>query len=144
MTTGLHDSGEEYEQRVAGNDLSPVTSAELTLFNDSNDSLSDSSDVSAITEPSGGSFARQSAAFPGDLTLSFNGSNNFQNTLADQTFDTSDSSLTVDSYAVVINYQQTADGSAADHLYFTGGLNQSFDLSGIDELVVSGAALILD
>lgn len=142
MSFQLHDTGEQYLIRTAGNDITPVSSVDASLYNDSTDALSESNDVADITtEPAGGSFSRQSVSCPGDLTLQYDGSTDYQKVLADQTFDTSDSSQTVDGYFIVVNYQADADGSSTDHLYFTGGLDQSYDLSSVDQLTISGAAL---
>ncbi len=64
MTTGLHDTGEEYIVDVIfDGSTSRVTSAQMTLFNDSNDALSESSDVGNISEPQGSSYARQTVDF---------------------------------------------------------------------------------
>lgn len=128
--------------KTSGNDLTPVSSLELGVYNDSNDSLTDSSDIGDIsTQPSGAAYSTQTVSLPGDLTLQYNASNNYEKIFADQTYDTSDSTQTIDAYFAKINYQADGDGSATDHLYFTGILNQSFDLSGIDSFVVSGSGL---
>lgn len=37
----------------------------------------------------------------------------------------------------------TGDTSATDHLLFTGSLNQSYNLSDIDQFTLSGAGLTL-
>jgi len=149
MTTQLHDTGEEAIMRdFFEESLSKPTSVSVTLFNDSTDALSDGSDVSSVTtEPGGASFNRQSASFgTTDFTAEDNANANWQSVIADQTFDTSDSSQTVDAYAVYIRYQSndTGDSSAQNHLLFTGNLDQSYDLSGIDSFTLSGAGLAID
>jgi hypothetical protein len=147
MTTQLHDTGEEailddfFEES-----LSKPASVGIGLFNDSTDSLTDSSTYADITtEPSGGSYAQQSASFgTGDFTNSDSGGD-WQAVIADQTFDTSDSSQTVDSYYVTITFtsDDKSDTSSTEHLLFTGSLDQSYDLSNVDSFTLSGAGISL-
>lgn len=149
MTTQLHDTGEEAIIRdFFTESISKPASVSVTLFNDSTDALSDTSDTSDLTtEPGGSSFNRQTASFgTTDFTAEDNANGNWQAVIADQTFDTSDSSQTVDAYAVLISFQanDTGDGSAQTHLLFTGNLDQSYDLSGIDSFTLSGAGLAID
>lgn len=125
--------------------LTKPSSATIGLFNDSTDSLSDGSDEGDITtEPSGSAYARQSATFDGtDFTNSESGGD-WQTTIADQTFDTSDSSQDVDAYFIIVNYasEDASDGgTAADHLFWTGQLDQTYDLNSVDSLTLSGAGL---
>jgi hypothetical protein len=115
------------------------------LFNDTVDGLNDSSDIGGIsTEPSGAAYSRQSATFDSaDFTVQDNANSNWEAIIADQTFDTSDSSQDIDAYFVVINFQasDTGDGSANDHLYFTGPLDQLYDLNSVDQFTLQGAGL---
>lgn len=142
MTLQLHDMGEQYIIRSAGNDISPATGVDVSLFNDTTDALSGANDVADITtEPAGASFERQTASMPAGLTLQFDGSTNYQFVISDQVYDTSDSTQSVDAYFTVVSYQGDNDGSATDHLYFTGGLDQTYDLTSVDQLTISGAAL---
>lgn len=144
MTTGLHNTGEEYIVDVLfDGSISRVTSVDMTLFNDSTDSLSETSDLSAIsTEPAGGSFSRQTVNLnTTDVTNSKSGGD-YQSDFAKQTFDTSDSSQSVDSYAIIVNFDsdEAGDGGTpSDHLFFTGGLGGTSDLSQIDTFEVTNA-----
>jgi len=135
MAVNLHDFGEEFMQDLV------TTSSEtfdVGLYNDSTDSLSESSDVSDITtEPTGSNYSRQSQSASG-ITVDLSGSD-AKTDFPTQTFDTSDSSQTVDSYFVVVNFDSDEagdEGTASDHIYFTGSLSQSRDLSQIDTLDV--------
>lgn len=147
MTTQLHDTGEEaiLDDFFEGS-LTKPASVDIGLYNDGTDALTDSSDVGNITtEPAGSAYARQSAAFgTTDFTNQDNGGD-WESIIADQTFDTSDSTASVDAYFIVINFQSddTGDTSATDHLLFTGSLDQSYDLSNIDSFTLSGAGLSL-
>jgi hypothetical protein len=126
MAAILTDLGEEYVLETA---LNGVTLT-VGLYNDSTDAISDTDDLTAITtEPAGASYARQSDTF--SLTDS-SGDWQLDNDTK-LTFDTSDSSQTVDSYFIVANFQadDTGDGSATDHLICTGALPQSRDLSNV-------------
>jgi len=105
---------------------------DIGLYNDSTDSLSDTSDVSDITtEPAGSAYSRQSEAAT-DFTASLV-TDDIQIAGTTQTFDVSDSSQTVDSVFVVVNYASdivsSDGGTATDHLFYTNALDQSYDLS---------------
>ena len=147
MTTQLHDTGEEailddfFEQS-----LSKPASVDIGLYNDATDALADSSDVGNITtEPAGSAYARQSASFGTTDFTNQDNSGDWETIIADQTFDTSDSSQNVDAYFVVINFtsDDTGDTSATDHLLFTGSLDQEYNLNDIDSFTLSGAGLSL-
>ncbi len=124
-----------------------TASVDVGLYNDATDGLSDSSDVSAIsTEPSGGAYARQSASIGTDFTNQDNGGN-WESIVADQTYDTSNSSQSVDSYFVVVNFdsQDAGDGgTASDHLLFTGSLDQTYDLGSVDSFTLSGSGISIN
>lgn len=147
MTTQLHDTGEEailddfFEES-----LTKPASVTVGLYNDGTDALSDSSDVGAITtEPAGSAYARQSASFGTTDFTNQDNAGDWESIIADQTFDTSDSSQSVDAYFIVINFtsDDTGDTSATDHLLFTGSLDQTYDLSNVDSFTLSGAGLSL-
>src|SRR6056297_3168241 len=127
MTTGLHDTGEEYYQdELSGEQF------DVGLFDDSTDNLVDSSDVSDITtEPSDGNYTRQtgitfsSADENGDWTLT----NDSQ-----VSFDVTDTTGDVDSYFIVVNFDSDDagdSGTPADHLLATGSLSQSYALNNL-------------
>lgn len=147
MTTQLHDTGEEaiLDDFFEGSITKPA-SVSIGLFNDTTDALADSSDLAGITtEPAGAAYARQSASFgTTDFTTQDN-AGDWEAIIADQTFDTSDSSASVDAYFVVINFtsDDTGDTAATDHLLFTGSLDQTYDLSNVDSFTLSGAGLSL-
>lgn len=147
MTTQLHDTGEEFaiKDLFRHDQITKPASLNIGLFEDATDALSDNSDVGDITtEPTGSAYARQSASLDGsDFTPQDNGSNNWEVVIADQTFDTSDSSQSVDAYFIVVTFQatDTGDGSATDHLYWTGDLDQTYDLNSVDTFTLSGAGL---
>lgn len=140
MAHNLTNYGEEWVQRAACQDISP-TSIDCGLYNDGTDALGEDADVGDITtEPGGSAYNRQSVTVPDNVTFTQDGSNDLQVDIDDQTYDTSDSSQTVDSYFLVVNFQATvvtADGSPTDHLVLTGALSQSRDLSQIDNLQVN-------
>jgi len=132
MAATLTDLGEEWLLKTNADSAT----LDVGLYNDSTDSIGETNDLTNITtEPSGGSYARQSTAFSardvgGDWQLDND---------AQITFDTSDSSQTVDSYFIVANFQatDTGDGSPQDHLIATGSLSQSYDLSSVDTLNIN-------
>jgi hypothetical protein len=136
MSRILTDLGEEY---LIKNSVSGITFT-VGLYNDSTDSISETDDLSAITtEPSGGAYARQSDTFTAaDLSGDWGTDNDSQ-----LSYDTSDSSQTVDSYFIMVSFQasDTGDSGANDHLLLTGALSQSRDLSQIDTLNISAGGV---
>lgn len=146
MTTGLHDTGEEFIVDIVfrQDTITKPASVSIGLYNDSTDALSDSSDIGAVTtEPAGSSYARQSATLDGADFTNQDNTGNWESIIADQTFDTSDSTQAVDSYFVVVSFvsDDTGDTSATNHLLFTGGLDASYDLSNVDSFTLSGSGL---
>lgn len=145
MTTQLHDTGEEFIVDVVfrSDTLTKPGNVTIGLFNDSTDSLSDGSNVGDIsTEPSGGSYSPQTASFDsGDFSNTDSGGD-WQTTITDQTFDTSDSSQDVDAYYIGVSYNSDDEGGTdAEHLFWTGNLDQTYDLNSVDTLTLSGAGL---
>lgn len=151
MTVQLHDTGEEFILDYVFTDgATRPANVSIGLFNDGTDALNDTADYDGssgdiTTEPTGASYAEQTASFgTTDFTNSDSGGD-WQTVIADQTFDTSDSTQSVDSYFVTISFQadDTSDTSATTHLLFTGSLDQTYDLSNIDSFTLSGAGLSL-
>lgn len=147
MTTSLHDTGEEFiiDTTFRQDTLTRPTSVSIGLYNDGTDAFSDGNDVGDITtEPTGSAYARQTATLDsGDFTNADNGGD-WQTTIADQTFDTSDSTQNVDAYFIVVTFasEDTNDsGTATDHLFWTGDLDQEYDLNSVDSLTLSGSGL---
>lgn len=132
--TLLHNHGEEYIQDLV---IASGDTAIIGLYNDSTDALGESADLGDITtEPSGSAYARQNDALSGFTPSQQSG--NVQIAGTTQTFDVSDSTQTVDSVFVAINFQSdlvSADGSPTDHLIYTNALDQSYDLSQFDSTV---------
>lgn len=121
---------------------------DVLLYNDSTDSISDTNNVGDIsTEPTGSNYSRQSVNLDSTttpaVTLSENGSNNWEAVAEEVTFDTSDSSQSVDGYGWVANFDASGStsGNNGDNLILTGALSQSYDLSNVDTLNVSNTGL---
>jgi hypothetical protein len=136
MSFILTDLGEEYLMK---NDTG-ATNLDVGLYNDSTDAIGDTDDLSAITtEPSGSAYARQSAPV---ATADISGDWGFDND-NQESWDTSDSSQSVDAYFLVANFQatDTGDGSPQDHLIATGALSQSRNLTDIDTLKISAGGI---
>lgn len=131
MTNALYNNG---ETRVLTAGLQS-RAVNIGLYNDSTDTLTDSSTMSGITtEPSGSAYSAQSLT--GTSSIALNGSNNGQATYADVTFDTSNSTQSVDSVYI--------QDSSSGELLFTCALDSTYDLSNIDSFTVQDAGLILD
>ena len=137
MVNLLTNIGEEWYTETSV-DGATVT---LGLYDDSTDTLSDSSVLSDVTtEPSGSAYARQNSTV---TTTQISSDFGFDND-SQISFDTSDSSATVDAAFVVVNFTSDSvagDGSATDHLVAAGDLSQSRDLSQIDTLNISAGDL---
>jgi len=144
MTTQLHDTGEEFIVDKVFTGGNSVSSVSVGLYNDSTDALTDSDDVSAIsTEPGGSNYGRQSASFEMNFTNT-NNSGDWETQMDDLVFDTSDSNQSVDAYFVVVNFNSDDTGTDADHLFFTGSLDQTYDLSSVDQFTLSNSGLSIN
>lgn len=144
MTTQLHDTGEEFIMDVVFREdtITKPATIDVGLFNDSTDALSDGSNVADVTtEPSGGAYARQSASLDGGDFTNADSGGDWQTTIANQTFDTSDSVQDVDAYFITVNFNSDDAGTTADQLFWTGQLDQTYDLNSVDSLTLSGAGL---
>lgn len=137
MVNLLTDIGEEF---VAENNLDG-TSITVGLYNDATDTLGDGSTLGDITtEPTGGSYARQtttttSAQISGDFGIDNDNG---------VTFDTSDSDQTVDAVFVVVTFTSdtvAGDTGDTDHLIAAGDLSQSRDLSSVSTLEIAAGDL---
>jgi hypothetical protein len=124
-----------------------TTDVTVGLYNDATDGLADSDDVGSITtEPSGAAYGKQTATLGSDFTNQDN-SGNWESILADQSYDTSDSGQSVDSYFVVVNFDSDDagdGGTASDHLLFTGSLDQTYDLGSVDSFTLSGSGISIN
>lgn len=129
MPANLHDTGESLVLDAALG----AREMDVGLFDDSTDSLSDGATYSGITtEPSGSAYSVQTAS--GGTVSTDSGTTAIN--LGSLSFDTSDSSQSVDSLYV-------RDASTGD-LIFTNGLDSSYDLSSIDTLDLSNIGLELE
>lgn len=131
----LTNRGEEFLFKV---DVSARTTLTIGLYNDTTDAVADTSDVAAITtRPNGASYGDDTAAA---ITVrQIAGDWGFDND-AELTFNTSDSTNTVDSYFIIANFQGDGDAAATDHLIATGALSQSYDLNNVDTLNVAATS----
>lgn len=138
--TGYHDTGEEFAHKATYRTdlLTRPASVDILLYNDATDSLTDSSDVGAITtEPAGPAYSRQTVSLDStDVSLSQSGGD--LRAEAAVSFDTSDSSQTIDAFAVVVSFQSDVvnnESSANDHLLTSAGVGQTIDLSSGNDTV---------
>jgi hypothetical protein len=146
MTNQLFDLGEEF---VLDNSVDGA-SVDVSLHNDSTDTLADGADVGDITtEPdTSGAYARQTVT----LSTAQNANNNYEAQVPDVTFDTSDVDQAVDSGFVVVSFQSSiaGDSSTTDHLFFSfaiedsNGTQTELNLTNFNDLTLSGQSLSLD
>ena len=128
MAAVLTNIGEEFVVKNAA-----TGTFNILLFNDATDAASDTTDLANLsTEPSDGNYVRQTATF-----VAANEGGNWQSANdAEVSFDVTNTTGTVDAYAIVANFTSTeaGDGTATDHVILTGTMSQSRDLSQIDVL----------
>lgn len=157
MTTQLHNTGEEWilDYAFTGGSSKP-TELTVGLFQDSSDNLDDGADYNGnpgdtgqaiTTEPTTGNYTQQTIAFDNTGFSTASVAGNWQATNDNTiTFDTQNTSETVDAYFVLIEYDsdEAGDGgTATNHLFWTGDLEQSRNLSQIDTLDVNTVGLSL-
>jgi len=137
MPNLITNIGEEY---LIENNAQGAT-VKVALYDDTTDGISDSSTLSDITtEPGGASYERQSSSV---TTRQIGSDFGFDND-SKLSFDTSDSSNTVDTAAFIINFNSDSvagDSSPTDHLIGVADLSQSRDLSQIDIVEVASGDL---
>lgn len=155
MATMLHNSGEQYQmENTIG--VSSATDVDVGLFHDgevsgdttAGDDLADSDtdpSTAITTEPSGASYAG-----PAPVTLSLdntdfsvvqNGDGNYQiESAASHSFDLSDDDTgVIDAYYVQVEYD--SGSGAAEHLYWTGNLSQSYDVGSVGTLEINAGGI---
>lgn len=136
----LVDTGEEFNKKyIFEGSVTKPANLQVGLYDDSTDGIADADDVGAITtEPTDGNYVRQDVAFDGTgFTAAQPGGAGtpWQASTANSvTFDTTDTTGTVDHYFVVVSFQAEGEDSANNHLYWTGELSQSYDLANLDQL----------
>lgn len=122
-STGYHDTGEEWAQkRTYRQDLlgSGAASIDLLLYEDATDQLSDADDIGSIgTEPTDGNYARQTVSLDSaEVSLSVQNGDLVASGVV--SFDTTDTTGTVDAYASVVTFQSdvvNSESSANEHLH---------------------------
>jgi len=140
MVNLITNTGEEYlyENNADGETVT------VGLYEDATDALGETDNLSAVTtEPTGSAYSRQSDT----VTARFSGGEFGIDNDSTLSFDTSDSSQTVDAAFIVVNFQSDAvagDGSATDNLIAAGDLSQTRDLSNVDTLDIPANGLIIE
>lgn len=130
---GLSDYGEEWEHKLAFRQdlITRDTTIEVLLYDDSTDSLSDSSDVGDITtEPTDGNYTRQTLNLDSsDVTLSVVAGD--IRVEGEVTFDVADTTGTVDASCVVVDFQSdvvnSETGQNTHHIY-----SATLDIGSVD------------
>jgi len=147
MANELFQTGEEFVQKrtFRPSDVS-TTQIEVTLYNDTTDALVDGSLIGDLTTEPGGITRQTVDLDTAQITPSLNASNNYQVEFDDQTFNTEGISDDVDAYVTIVNFQSevAGDGSPANNLFFAGLLDQTYDLSIIDEFVLRGIGIAIN
>lgn len=144
-STGLHDTGEEWTQKVTyRQDLITARDASIDIgvYDDATDTLTDPSDVGAITtEPTDGNYARQAVTLDStDVTLSVVGGD--LEAQFEVTFDVTNTTGTADAWFAVVTFQSdivNAEAAENPHLLASGTFDGgSVDLANYKDLTVTG------
>lgn len=139
-STGYTDYGEELAQKNQWRQDTlgtRDTTAEALLYDDSTDSLSDSSDIGDVTtEPSDGNYTRQTLNLDGsDLSLSQSGGD--LRVTGTVTFDVTNTTGSIDAWGIVLSFQSdivNSEGSQNPHLISTATLGSTRDLTNYSSL----------
>lgn len=126
------------------------SSTAIGLYDSQTDSLTESSDMDAVTsEPSDGNYARLAYSFgTTDFTASNNADSDWQADFAQKTFDVVNTTGYVDSYFEVISFMAGSESSANPHLFTFGPLLDSqgeqmrIDLGSASSFDFSGAVIV--
>ena len=130
VSSGYSNVGEEWKQKTLyrQDQITRDTTLEVLLYDDSTDSLSDSSDIGDVTtELSGGNYSRQTVTLDGtDVSLSqVSGEIQAEYVV---TFDMTSVSGDFDSAGVVVDFQSdvvNAEGSQNPHLIYTSTISNN-------------------
>ena len=142
MVDLITNVGEEwfYETNTDG------ATVECALYEDATNSLGESAQdpgAAITTEPTGASYARQSSTVS---TRNNAGAFGIDND-SQLTFDTSNSTQSVDAAAIIVNFQSdTVAGQAGanDNIVAAGDLSQTRDLSSVDQLEIAAGELDIE
>jgi hypothetical protein len=133
VSSGYSDVGEEWKQKLLYRQdlITRDTTIEVLLYDDSADSLTDSSDIGDVTtEPTDGNYTRQTFTLDSsDVTLTQTGGEIQAQVVV--TFDVTDTTGTVDAAGAVVDFQSdvvNAEGAANPHLIYTSSVGDA-DLS---------------
>lgn len=153
MSYQLNNIGEEFLARMAlrRDTIAVPASLTLGLYLEATDLLTETDDLAAITtEPADGNYARRTITIDNaDIILSKVGGN-WQMELSENginlVFDVIGTTGSVDAWFVVATFQSTEAGDAVPtaHLIANGALSATYNLSLLDTLNVSNAALSLN
>lgn len=142
-STGYSDYGEEWAHKYSFRQdlITRDTTIEVLLYDDSTDSLTDSSDVGDITtEPTDGNYTRQTFTLDStDVTLTQDAGE--VRAAATVTFDVDGTTGTVDAAAAVVSFQSdvvNSEGAQNPHHIYSATLDiGSQDLSNFTSIEVT-------
>lgn len=135
MAGNLTNYGEEYNVKNA-----MTGSFTVMLYNNATDAASDTTDLANITtEPTAGSYTRQTATFVANSS----GGNWQTENSSGIPFDVTGTNDSVDAYAIVANFVSTeaGDSTATDHIIATGFLSKTRDLSQNDTFTLNAGSV---
>ena len=149
MAFSLHETGEEFIQKLVWtpSEITRPSNLEVLLFDNSEDDLTDSSDVEDIeTEPTDGNYTRQTVSFDSDGFSILTEDSDSVADMIDITFDVINTTGDVDAFAVIGEFEsdRAGDTEPQEHIIFAGGLDQSYPLDKSDELTVENGGISLD
>jgi len=148
MPPHLHRTGEEILLRsFFTQDVELPSTLEIGLFHDGTDHLTNGASLDDIsTEATGDSYSRGTVTLGEDFTAEINSSENWEIDVDGVPFDGTDSDESVDSYFLIAMFEseETEEFDEGPHLVWSGLLDREYDLSGMGEFTLNGAALTID
>lgn len=144
MPNQLHDYGEEFVVKyVFTDEATRPASVTVGMYNDATDALGDSSDLTAITtEPNDGNYSRQTVALGATTDMAtLQEEGDWRIDINDQEFNVTDTTGEVDSYFVVISFNADGDSAVTDHLFLTGSLGGTYDMSNYTSFTIQDTGL---
>lgn len=136
MVSSTNTSEEYRADQLAG------VSVEIALLSEQQSNITETDTISGLTEPGSAEYARQSTT----LSVSKVGGD-YRLTNADKlTFDVSNSTITVRSYAILVNFTSDEKGGASGwHILSLGSFTDQSDLSaGIDIIEIASGSIGFD
>lgn len=143
----LHVYGGEFDTRHQVGEISKPSDVTVGLYSDSEDSLDKYSDEADIeSEPDGSDYSRQTVSFDtSEMSTEQDDNDDWRVVIDPVVFNTEDATSSVDSYFVLVEFESVTagDSDGQEHIYYTGALDQEYDLGQISEFTLDPSGYTL-